>query len=261
MKVILLSIAVFVLAAVAAYYVYKSKNTVVKNTSEITQQYQSQFKDDDFSLQGKYRWTFFLGPAEQLSEHTFASDKIHYRMEGRVFSTDYTMHKLSYDAEMKKWIGQDNDGIVFVMFFKDITDEQITIYKHKCKEGGLKEALDFPYPPADATADHGWNVYTLEGVAEKSDELPFEDEFSYEDKTIAMADAQTVWKNKTYTKLTHHLGERRWVGQLDDEYLVVFYEYEEGNKDIRLSITETKDVEKAYKIKHNEVAYAVFTTK
>lgn len=39
-------------------------------------------------------------------------------------------------------------------------DSTITIYKRKCKKGGLKEALGF-YKPSDTTSlDYGWNVYT-----------------------------------------------------------------------------------------------------
>ncbi len=88
------------------------------------------------------------------------ADKIEYRMEGEVHSANYTMKKKSYDKKINKWIGEDESGNVYVLFFKDKTEKTVTIYKHKCRENGLKEAIDFKTPPTNTEEDYGWNTYT-----------------------------------------------------------------------------------------------------
>lgn len=81
-------------------------------------------------------------------------------MKWKVYSVNYAIHKISYNKQEGRWIGKDNKGIVYLHFLKNETDSTITIYKRKCKKGGLKEALGF-YKPSDTTSlDYGWNVYT-----------------------------------------------------------------------------------------------------
>lgn len=190
---------------------------------------------DRLVVSGEYRWTFYLGPIKQVSAHIFAKNHIDYRMQGKAHSTEYRMHKVSYDAQQGKWIGKTDDDLVFVLFFKtdaskaDVfkgqgnakktpDNKQITLFKHKCGYGkkGLAEAEAYACPPDDATADHGWNVYSKQGTNEPEDILPFAGKFiSVDDERLVdIAPNQVVAFGKTYQKLTHHFGERRWVGQL-----------------------------------------------
>ncbi len=122
-------------------------------------------QDSKLPFLGKYTWSFEVpdeGP--QLSSFTFSSDSILYSMKGPAFTTEYTQMVVSYDvAEMRsitvgKGGSNNKDGIYFVMFFKDITDSTLTIYKHE-SDAGLQGALKFKYPANDAEEDHGWNVY------------------------------------------------------------------------------------------------------
>ncbi len=121
---------------------------------------QDNLKKDAFEYRGKYVWEFEVMGKNQVSTHIFFADKIEYKMEGKVHSANYTMKKKSYDKKMNKWIGEDESGNVYVLFFKDKTEKTVTIYKHKCREGGLKEAIDFKTPPAKTEDDYGWNEYT-----------------------------------------------------------------------------------------------------
>lgn len=116
---------------------------------------------------GTYNWSFeipMLG--SQKSTHTFYQDSIRYVMKGAVHSTNYVQELVSYDSDEKRCITigkggvPSKTGVYFVMFFKDITDSTLTIYKHECKT--LNEAETFAYPAADATADYGWNTYHKE---------------------------------------------------------------------------------------------------
>ncbi len=243
------------------YYGYAQKN-VVKNSGGTTSHYATQLKHDEFPLNGTFHWTFFLGPVKQVSTHTFTPTHIDYQMRGKIYSTDYRMQQLSYDDTIKKWIGKTSEGIFYAIFFKDISANKITLYKRKCKQG-LAEAIALQRPADDTTADHGWNVYTREGVTESSDVLPFSGTFISQEiprQILTLSDEQAQWQGKTYHKITHHLGERRWVGQVDGNYLVMFYEYTDGSPEISLSIQLVDDVKKAYDIKHQEQEFIRFQT-
>ncbi len=142
----------------------------------------------DLPTSGSYSWSFKIVLSEQKSTHTFFSDRIDYKMEGGIYSTKYSMKKISYEKDKGKWIGKDEKGNVYVMFFKDKTENSVTIYKHKCKKGGLKEAEDFEKPSADTTDDHGWNVYTLNGGSTNDEKLNISGEFSNKKGKIYISD-------------------------------------------------------------------------
>lgn len=116
---------------------------------------------DPFEYRGTYVWNFKILFTKQTSIHTFFEDKIEYEMKGKIYSTKYTMKKISYDKKINKWIGKDEKENVYVLFFRDKTANSVTIYKHKCKEGGLQEAKEFQKSALDTKEDHGWNVYHL----------------------------------------------------------------------------------------------------
>lgn len=114
---------------------------------------------------GTYVWHFEIpDKGVQTSSYTFYPYSIQYQMEGPAFNTAYTQVLVSYDPASNRCITtgrggtKPKDSIYFVMFFKDITDSSVTIYKHECGNGRA-EAEEFEFPPANATADHGWNVY------------------------------------------------------------------------------------------------------
>lgn len=118
-------------------------------------------------MSGHYVWNFEIpGVGNQESHLVFYTDSIGYVMAGPAYSTNYMMNALRYTetGEERRWIGLgkggsiSKDGVHFVLFFKDITDSTVTIYKRECKEG-QNEAENFAYPQPDATSDHGWNVY------------------------------------------------------------------------------------------------------
>lgn len=263
-------------ASVSTYYFFKTKR-IKKQTKQSVVKSTNTFhtKNDDFDLTGEYIWTFYLGPIKQTSIHVLANDFIDYRMRGKAHSTNYRMHKISYDNTQKKWIGKADDDVVYVLFFKvtQNANKQITIYKHKCAnkgDEGIKEALDFAYPNDNATADHGWNIYSKKDTNEPQDILPLAGNFVSKQnqgtkatQNITISDSQIILSDKTYQKLTHHFGERRWVGQFKDDYLVMFYEdiadkTDETNKNVSLSLKHYTDMEKAYKSKHDEQTYIEF---
>lgn len=226
-----------------------------KNTADDLETQADRLKKDAFELKGTYYWNFKLMGTLQESINTFYADSIVYEMKGKVYSTKYAMQKLSYDQNEKRWIGEDNEKIVYVMFFKNITDSAMLIYKHKCKTEGLQEALDFAYPKPDATQDHGWNLYHKNRKTPAEDEMPFTGNYKAENINLSVTKNEIQYHNKTYRKLSYHPGERRWVGKNEktDKYLQIFFKPFKPNYDpIYLDIKEYKDLEKAYKTKYKE---------
>ncbi|CAM1368804.1 hypothetical protein [Tenacibaculum xiamenense] len=169
-----------------------------KTSSEEKNILKDQLKEDSFLYKGSYQWAFDLMGTEQISTHILYPDSIKYKMTGRVYSTNYVMKKISYESLNGKWIGEDDDGIVYVLFFKEKTDSTLTIYKRKCKTGGLKEALNFNLPTANTTDDHGWNVYSLNGN-DSRDVLPFSGNFITTDNNISISDSILTFNKKKST--------------------------------------------------------------
>ncbi|MEM1093871.1 MAG: hypothetical protein AAGJ10_04650 [Bacteroidota bacterium] len=230
-----------------------------KSTEQDLQRHQAAFVHDAFTQAGDYHWTFQLMGTTQHSTHTFFADSIQYRMTGKVYSTEYTMQKLSYDASAGKWIGQDEAGFVYAMFFKDATDSTLSLYKRKCKDGGLEEALAFARPADDATSDHGWNVYAL-GNRDVLDRLPITGTFSHQQDALHLTDAVVTWNGRAFEKLSYHAGERRWMGHADSLYLQVFIDdTQDAPGTIALSVAEHTDMETAYRTTHDMAAFTRYS--
>ncbi|MEM6724120.1 MAG: hypothetical protein AAF598_08780 [Bacteroidota bacterium] len=229
-----------------------------KSSQEEVDRFQSQFSTDPFSLSGDFHWSFQLMGGTQHSVHTLFPDQIRYSMDGRVYSTDYTMEKLSYDQSTNKWIGRDENGIVYVLFFSNPTDSSLTIYKHKCKTNGIEEALAFERPAPDATTDHGWNVYASSNT-DPIDILPLQGIFANETYQLDLSDQTVIFNEQAFEKLSYHQGERRWVGQHDSIYLQLFFEHLDDKVDLSIAVAKHTDLEQAYQIKFQEVAFAPFT--
>lgn len=224
-----------------------------KNSQKETKKFADKLKNDSFNLKGTHYWDFKLMGALQESINTFYADSIMYEMKGKIYATKYTIQKLSYDAVEKKWIGQDANKNVYVLFFKEITDSTMVIYKHKCKNKGLQEAIEFPYPKPDATKDHGWNVYRTKRNILVEDNLPFTGVYLSEKQSISITNDTINFNGKKYEKMSYHPGERRWTGKHKNtkEYLQLFFKPFSNYDTIYTHIKQHYDLEKAYKTKYN----------
>lgn len=223
-----------------------------KNNKEDTNKYASQFVKDYFPYSGKYVWAFNLMSSHQVSTHTFYSDSIVYSMIGKVYATDYTMKKLSYDNGKNKWIGEDENGIVYVLFFKDKTDSTLTIYKHKCKTNGLQEALSFDVPSSTATSDHGWNRYSLNGKVIR-DVLSLSGNYSSTTHKIGISDQMISIDDKNIEKVSFHSGERRWVGLSNGHYVQLFFKSLAHPEHLEIAIQWSDNPEELYSTKYTTI--------
>lgn len=224
-----------------------------KNTEKKTQQLNNKLSKDIVQLKGTYIWDFDLMGGKQVSKHIFYPDSITYSMKGKVYSTDYTMRKLSFDKQLNKWIGEDQNKVVYVLFFKDKTDSTISIYKHKCKKNGLQEALDFSTPDAKSTEDHGWNIYSLIGHEHKN-VFPIAGTFTNNKSQIIFKDHEIVLDQKAIQKISFHSGERRWVGKYKNQYVQIFFQHlDKESKNIEISLRWSKNLKELYETKFSSI--------
>lgn len=225
-----------------------------KNTKKDTEKFSNRLGKDTFKLKGTYYWNFKLMGALQESVNTFYADSIAYQMKGKIYSTKYTMKKLSYNDAEKRWIGEDSKKTVYVMFFKEQTDSSVVIYKHKCKTKGLEEALNFAYPKPDATDDHGWNVYGRKNILIESKQILFGIYKNKEQKLFFNKNNSITFEDETYTKISYHEGERRWVGynKALKKYLQIFHKPIKDEKSVYLSVKKYTNIKKVYTIKYQE---------
>jgi hypothetical protein len=223
-----------------------------KTTNKEVLESKTSFVQDNFLYQGKYHWSFNIMGTKQKSYHQFFKDRIEYKMTGKVYSTDYSMKKLSFDKKNNKWIGMDDEGIIYVLFFKDYNNNSVQIYKHKCKKG-IQEALEFQTPALNTTKDHGWNVFVSDENNQKEEVLQLSSEFKCGSNSLILSDSEVNWNNKIYTKMSFHKGERRWVGKHKDEYILLFLNALQKTDSLQISINTFTDLEKLYKTKYSMV--------
>ncbi len=63
----------------------------------------------------------------------------------------------SYDEGDKRWIGHTDKNQYYLIFFKNITESNITIYKQKV--ANPNDAQNIPIPSDSNTDNYGWNTY------------------------------------------------------------------------------------------------------
>lgn len=111
---------------------------------------------------GVFTWEFEIPTmGKQLSVHKFYADSIRFEMTGGAYTNSYLQKLVWYNADEQRCVsvgeGGGKDGIYFVMFFKNVTPNAMTIYKKQCTS--KEEAMTIAEPDAATEADHGWNVY------------------------------------------------------------------------------------------------------
>lgn len=117
----------------------------------------------ELPFSGSYTWNFTIpNYGSQTSVHTFDKNIIRYKMMGDAYNVTYEMTVIRYDKTVGKCITEVKDGSTkkgkfFVLFFKDITDKTMFIYKAELST--LAEADSFERPADNDTRHHGWNKY------------------------------------------------------------------------------------------------------
>ncbi|MDE0628368.1 MAG: hypothetical protein OXH99_18385 [Bryobacterales bacterium] len=114
--------------------------------------------EDPISFLGTWTREFDVGPGNtHIATYVVASDRIHYTLTGDVGNADYIMIRHAFSGTDNRFVGHSKDGEYYVLFARDISDRNVTIYKQKVD--GLTAALELAMPPNDTTENHGWNSY------------------------------------------------------------------------------------------------------
>ncbi|MEL7120274.1 MAG: hypothetical protein AAFO07_12560 [Bacteroidota bacterium] len=116
------------------------------------------FEFTEIPFTGTWTRTFEIAPRiKNTAEYTINEESIRYTLDGMISDTDYTILKDVYQAEDKRFIGHTKSEQYYLIFFKEVTDNSITIYKQKV--ANVEEGMKVAIPAADTKANYGWNTY------------------------------------------------------------------------------------------------------
>lgn len=114
--------------------------------------------EDPIPFLGTWTREFEVGPGNMhVATYVVESDRIHYTLTGNVGNADYVMLRDRFSGTDNRFVGHTKDGELYVLFAREISDRNVTIYKKRVD--GLTAALELAVPPADTTENHGWNAY------------------------------------------------------------------------------------------------------
>jgi len=112
---------------------------------------------DVISFEGSFSRDFEVQGTAQRATYTITQSTIRYDLIGG-HQTNYTTTKNYFSTNNNRWIGyRESNSTFYVIFFKDISDTEITLYKKEV--ASLDEGESTNVPAADDTENHGWNTY------------------------------------------------------------------------------------------------------
>ena len=114
--------------------------------------------EDPIPFLGTWTREFEVGPGNiHVATYVVESDRIHYTLTGNVGNADYVMVRDGFSGTDNRFVGHTKDGELYVLFAREISDRNVTIYKKRVD--GLTAALELAVPPDDTIENHGWNAY------------------------------------------------------------------------------------------------------
>lgn len=112
---------------------------------------------DIVSFQGTWTRNFDAIGNEHTAKYTISENSIHYELEGVVGFADYVINKDSYDETDGRWIGHTDKNKYYLLFFKGVLEDKITMYKQSVDDPN--EAQSIKIPADDYEENYGWNTY------------------------------------------------------------------------------------------------------
>lgn len=114
--------------------------------------------DDPIPFLGTWTHEFDVPPGlPHLATYVVTPDRIHYTLAGSVGNADYAMTRDAFSASDNRFVGHTKDGEFYVLFAREVSDRNMTVYKQKVDS--VTAAMELAVPPADTTESHGWNTY------------------------------------------------------------------------------------------------------
>lgn len=105
--------------------------------------------------------TYDILGSEFKATYKIDTNEIYYSNKGSgPGNTDYIIEFDSYQETDKRWIGHRDNNQYYLLFFKDIDSESITIYKQKVDNPN--DAQNIAIPADDTNENYGWNIYYKE---------------------------------------------------------------------------------------------------
>ena len=114
--------------------------------------------NDTISFEGSFSREFDVQGTIQRATYTISQDNVNYDLDGGFVQTNYNIINEYYDSNDNRLIGyHESNNTYYVIFFKNISDSEITLYKKEV--ASLDDGENEPIPAANNTENHGWNTY------------------------------------------------------------------------------------------------------
>ncbi|MEC3906168.1 HmuY family protein [Tamlana sp. 2201CG12-4] len=114
--------------------------------------------NDTILFEGSFSRDFEVQSMTQRATYTISQSKINYDLAGGVAQTNYDTAKEYFSTDDMRWVGyRESKTTYYVIFFKNITENTISLYKKEVKS--LEAGKSEPVPDANNTENHGWNTY------------------------------------------------------------------------------------------------------
>ncbi|MFV0571250.1 MAG: hypothetical protein ACK5M1_02315 [Xanthomarina gelatinilytica] len=117
-------------------------------------------QEDVIEFTGTWQRQFEAGPGNlHYVTYKVYQDSIRYTLEGAIGSANCNIEKDHFAKTDNRFVGHNSENdIYYVLFIKDISESNITIYKKEVSD--VEEGQTTAVPTADDTDNHGWNTYT-----------------------------------------------------------------------------------------------------
>lgn len=107
---------------------------------------------------GNWERKYDILGSEFTASYFIDSTQIIYKNEGNgPGNAEYTIQFDSYNEDENRWIGHTEENKYYLIFFKNITSTNITLYKQKVNDPN--EAQEIDIPADDNNQNYGWNTY------------------------------------------------------------------------------------------------------
>lgn len=117
-------------------------------------------KQDEVEFTGTWKRQFEVGPSNlHKVSYKIYQDSIRYKLVGPIGNSNYKMIRDSFTKTDNRFIGHNlKNNKYYVVFVKDITSKNLTLYKKEVTDVNKGKLADVP--ASDNTQSHGWNIYS-----------------------------------------------------------------------------------------------------
>ena len=111
----------------------------------------------DTSFLGTWEREFKVMTKLHTANYQIYQDSIKYQLTGLIGKANYLIKRDTFLLKTNRFIGHTKENQYYLILFKNITENSISIYKQKINS--VSEGLTILIPNDTTTQNHGWNLF------------------------------------------------------------------------------------------------------